>query len=133
MKLLLLALAFSSGLALACDCYLGDVSEKYRDSASVFLGTVDEVVYLGEENALGDELIVVTFSVLQSWKGASGTVTLNTAYNRSSCSGYWFRESETYLVYAYDIDGKLDTKYCGGVVPTASAEALDSDVSELNA
>ena len=41
-----------------------------------------------------------------------------------------FETGETYLVYAYRIDGDLGTDYCGRTKPLSYA---GSDVSELNA
>ena len=44
----------------------------------------------------------MTFEVYRWWKGPpKKSVVLHTIYNKWSCEGYFFKEGEEYLVFAY--------------------------------
>lgn len=124
---------FQAAYVCACSCNLGSVQEKFQNSERVFFGKIESIKYLEEKNKSGDEKIIVQFSVSKSWKGGSDEVILNTAYNGISCQGYWFKESQEYLVYAYSQKGRLDTRYCGGVFQVEPKDMLQKEISELNA
>ena len=115
----------------ACDCYLGDTETKNREAVRVFLGAVKSIEYTGEQNWFGDEHTIVTFSISRSWKGGSAQVVLETTDNGAGCTGYWFEERKEYLVYLYDVNGSLDTYYCGGVIPASDTELVEHEVSAL--
>ena len=119
--------------AVACSCRLGPVDKKLSNSESVFLGKVRTIVVLDEKNGLDEDRIIVKFNVNESFKKAESLVTLDTFDNKSSCEGYWFKEGEEYLVYAYQMKGRLSTYYCGGVIPKNIKDnsAFLSEISTL--
>lgn len=127
-----LALLICPKILFACSCSLGDVEHKLTQANSVFVGKVDSIIFIGTKNWLGDEKTRVSFSVSTVWKGDGGEIVLDTADNKRSCSGYWFDENKTYLVYAYEKDGKLNTYYCGGVIPRSEDEKFKSETDELD-
>ncbi|ATG78412.1 hypothetical protein [Pseudoalteromonas sp. 1_2015MBL_MicDiv] len=128
----LISLLIFTNIALACDCRLGEVNDKLANAKYVFIGKVSSITIKGTKSPFNEDHILVDFSVIQSWKGNNKKVTLDTVANRASCNGYWFNESQTYLVYAYDVKGKLDTYYCGGVIPKNEKSHFDSELSSLN-
>ncbi|MGH1541911.1 MAG: hypothetical protein ACRBHB_15905 [Arenicella sp.] len=132
-KVLLFAVIFLfSKTVFGCSCSLGGVKQKLEEANSIFYGKVESINYKGTENRLGDKEILVTFSIKQSWKGNNKNIILDTAFNRVSCSGYWFEENEMYLIYAYEDNGKLDTYYCGGVFPDKDKEQFDNELKKIN-
>jgi hypothetical protein len=127
--LILLLTAYNS--AIACSCRLGPVEKKLSDSESVFLGRVSTVIVLDEKNGVNEDRIIVKFDVNESFKKAESLVTLDTFDNKASCEGYWFKEGEEYLIYAYRMKERLSTYYCGGVIPKNIKDNSDF-LSELN-
>lgn len=119
--------------ALACSCTLGDVSQKLSEAQDVFVGKVTSVIAKGSSNDFGEERVLVSFSVDESWKGnAAGPIVLDTVHNGVSCLGYWFKENLSYLVYTYQVDGKLDTYVCGGVIAKDPIEDFNQEVQALH-
>jgi hypothetical protein len=112
-----LILLLAQSYALACSCHLGTVEDKLKNAESVFIGKSRGVIVLDEKNELGEDRIIVKLDVMQAFKNADSLITLDTFNNSSSCEGYWFKEGQEYLVYAYKIDDRLSTLYCGGVIP----------------
>ncbi|WP_444916854.1 hypothetical protein [Microbulbifer sp. JMSA003] len=112
-----LILLLAQSHALACSCHLGSVEDKLKNAESVFIGKSREVIVLDEKNELDEDRIIVKLDVLQTFKNADSLITLDTLNNSSSCEGYWFKEGQEYLIYAYKIEDKLSTLYCGGVIP----------------
>ena len=113
---LLIAL-LTNNVTLACDCDLGSVDDKVNNAESVFLGKVRSVNILGEKNSLGENRIIVEFDVTIPFKGSDSPITLDTFDNTVSCEGYWFKKGKEYLVYTYEVEERLSTFYCGGVLP----------------
>jgi hypothetical protein len=110
----LLSILFSTPI-FACSCSMGSTKDAFNTSDSVFTGRVKSVEYLNSANVFGDRNIIVHFENPTIFKGDDQPV-LHTAHNGSGCTGYWFKEGEEYLVYAFDRgDGLLDTMWCGGV------------------
>ena len=128
----ILIVAFTSTGAFACSCYLGDIKQKYDEAVSVFIGQVKSVEFTGKRNDLGDKKTIVIFSVQKAWKNGKTEIILNTANNEVSCSGYWFKEKETYLIYAYEHEGNLDTYYCGGVMPKNEENEFINETTTLD-
>lgn len=117
---------------LACSCMLGDAEQKLAEAEHVFIGQVISITHKGTKNSFGDEETQVIFKVLESWKGQTNKITLDTANNGVGCIGYWFKSHNIYLVYAYRVDGKqLDTYYCGGVYPITNIEFI-AEIIALN-
>lgn len=108
----------------ACSCSMGSTKDAFKSSNSVFTGKVKRVEYLNSANAFGDQNIIVEFENPTVFKGEDQPV-LHTAHNGSGCTGYWFKEGEEYLVYAFDRgDGLLDTMWCGGVQAKSEDEKI---------
>lgn len=132
--LLTLALfCLSSPLAYACSCSMGSVKEKFKSSFSVFSGKVKKIDYLQSANGFGDQNIIVYFENPVVYKGGKNT-TLDTAYNGAGCTGYWFKEGEEYLIYAFKRgDGSLDTMWCGGVISKSeNHKAFNKEIKKLS-
>lgn len=100
----------------ACSCFLGSPEEKLANFDSVFLGKVMEIKNKGTTNALNEPEIEVKFEQIKRFKGNDEEIVLDTNFNRSSCTGYWFKEDQTMLIYAAKFKGKLDVMWCGGVI-----------------
>lgn len=121
----------ASSYSLACSCHLGSVEDKLKDAESVFLGKVRSVVVLDEKNGFGENRVIVKLDVEKSFKNADTLITLDTFDNRVSCEGYWFKEGQEYLVYAYKVEDRLSTLYCGGVL-SKDAKKDSIFLKELN-
>jgi hypothetical protein len=111
---------------------LGGVEQKFDKAKNIFVGQVNSVKFTGRKNSLGDKKTIVKFLVKKSWKGEGDEITLYTAHNRMSCSGYWFKEEHKYLVYAYEEKGKLNTYICGGVIPESENELFRYESTALD-
>ena len=120
-----------SKLSFACSCNIGNVEEKYKTHVSVFLGKVTEIYFYNSKNKMGDQRIKVKFDILNQWKGSKTQNQLFTVYNESSCWGYWFKEGEEYVIYAFEEDGKLNTWWCGGVI--SKKDVPEQFAKEFNA
>ena len=108
---------FIAPISWACSCNAGDVAKKYTDHVSIFQGTVTEVIFYDSEDSFGDQHIKVTFEIEKQWKGEPSQKQLFTVFNRASCFGYWFKEKERYIVYAFEEGESLNAWWCGGVIP----------------
>jgi len=129
--IILLIITLANGYAIACSCNLGSVDKKFNEAYSVFIGKVREIIIQDKENRFGEQSILVTLSIEQSFKNAKKSITLDTFNNRVSCEGYWFKEKHEYLVYAYEKAGRLSVLYCGGVLPKDSKQC-SAFLKELN-
>ena len=87
---------------LACSC-VGPTGKKALEGASsAFSGKVTKVEYLDPDGLRVEPRIIVTFEVYRWWKGPlKKTAVLHTIYNKWTCEGYFFKEGEEYLVFAY--------------------------------
>ncbi|MFC3122947.1 hypothetical protein [Agaribacter flavus] len=116
----------------ACSCDLGSPEDKLATFDSVFLGKLIEIKNKGTTNAFNEPEIEVTFEQIRRFKGTDKDVVLDTNFNRASCTGYWFKEGQTMLVYASLNDGKLDVMWCGGViVKEENPEQLQNELIAL--
>jgi hypothetical protein len=118
----------------ACTCAeTRGVEETFERSSAVFSGKATKVEEFSPGSPeTGDALLglgPVTFEVQEAWKGASGDSVVVYGQGPGVSCGLDFERGETYLVYAYRIDGDLGTDYCGRTKPLSYA---GSDVSELN-
>ena len=135
MKKLLLfaALLLWQSATWACSYYIGAVSEKYKNHLSIFHGKVVEIVFYDKQDFFGDTHIKVTFDITQQWKGRPEQNVLLTVYNGSSCYGYWFREGQNYIVYAFEDGETLNAWWCGGVISESdSPKEFKSEIRDLN-
>lgn len=123
---------FSSMSTYACSCSAGSVKDKFKSSFSVFSGKANKIDYLQSANGFGDQNIIVYFENPIVYKGGKNT-TLDTAYNGAGCTGYWFKEGEEYLIYAFKRDdGSLDTMWCGGVISKSeNHKAFNKEIKKI--
>ena len=94
--------------------------ERLRTSNAVFTGRVLEI-----RESEGTQ--VVKFDVSKSWKyvHAKEVVVINNVHHE----GPYFRESKSYLVFAYLNNGRLITGACSG---TIDVELVSYEIDELN-
>ncbi|MBL4660331.1 MAG: hypothetical protein JKY19_08240 [Alcanivoracaceae bacterium] len=119
--------------AWACSCSIGGVKEKYDNHISIFEGKVSEIIYYDLYDSWGDQYIKVKFKTIKLWKGASNQNELLTVYNRTSCYGYWFKENQNYIIYAFEEEDHLNTWWCGGVISEkASSKEYTREIKSLN-
>ena len=114
-----IVVAFLCGSSLdtyACDCVFGGgvVCEDFWKAKAVFLGTVIEskrVIHKQDGHEWHQRL--VRLSVDEAFTGVEGPqVEILTGLGDSDC-GYGFRNTQQYLVYAYETqDGQLQTSIC---------------------
>ena len=101
-------------------CLLIAPVERLKISKAVFSGLVVEV----KES---EGVQVVKFSVAKSWKHVrAGEVTVTNLVHHE---GPYFRQGKSYLVYAYDREGKLSTGGCSG---TLEVEFARDDIRQLD-
>lgn len=122
-----------TSLTWACSCNIGDVNKKFEDHVSIFKGKVNEVIFYDSTDMFGDQHIKVTFDIEKQWKGSPDQNTLHTVYNGMSCYGYWFKENQRYLIYAFERDGELNAWICGGIIEDSDdGTGLDEEIQKLN-
>ncbi|OHA86318.1 MAG: hypothetical protein A3A90_01880 [Candidatus Zambryskibacteria bacterium RIFCSPLOWO2_01_FULL_35_19] len=87
---------------MACSCGPSTVQENVKWADVIFAGEATKVEYIeADSDALDEPRIIVTFTVSQFWKGdVRKTIILHTTYNKYSCGGYYFEESQKFIVYA---------------------------------
>jgi len=98
--------------------------------SAVFLGTVVAVgpsARTPQSNVFGD-MLDVTLSVQESYKGASSKqIVVTTASSESAC-GFPFKKGEQYVVYASEYERKLFTSICQRTLP---AKVVEKDLGYL--
>lgn len=130
--LFLMFLTFSP-VTFSCSCSIGDVEEKFDEHVSVFMGTVKKITFYDSNDAFGDQRIKVEFELEKQWKGEPSQNVLFTVFNSVSCYGYWFKENQRYVVYAFNEDQSLNAWWCGGVISEAdSKEQFMEELDVLN-
>jgi hypothetical protein len=109
--------------AFACSCVPPPPPvEALEQSDAVFSGKVLKVEQ--DDSGYGK---IVTFRMLESWKGRkSRTVKVSTADNSAAC-GYAFRVGKKYLVYAHG-EEELHTNIC---TRTRALDNADGDLEAL--
>lgn len=117
----------------ACNCNIGDAAEKFQKHTSIYQGIVSEVIFFDSEDAFGDQHIKVTFEIEKQWKGEPSQNQLTTVYNGASCFGYWFKEKQRYIIYAFEEGEHLNTWWCGGVISEfENTNDFKSEIIKLN-
>ena len=114
--LLILTVSLLPFASLACSCHLGSAKEKFEMFDSVFVGKVVDIQQKGTTNQFNEAEVLVNFQQIMRFKGKDEDTVLDTNINGSSCTGYWFKKGQTMLIYASEMNGKLDVMWCGGVV-----------------
>ncbi len=123
----LLALTLlSAAEAYACSCMFGGgaVCQDYWQASSVFLGTViDSKVVTVKRGEYDTQQRVVRLSLDETFRGVEGAqVEVHTGLGGGDC-GFSFKQSQQYLVYATDFEGKLYTGICSRTKEIAKAVA----------
>jgi hypothetical protein len=129
---------------LACDCKkTPDASAALKEAHAVFSGRFIAAEYrpdifngfrrtmkVREGTKTEYEVLVLKFEIERMWKGSPDKeLILITETTRDATGGEWhsdceyeFREGERYLVYAYHLEGGLETNTCTRTKPLAQAE-----------
>lgn len=131
---LILMLSFGSvEQVLACSCFPEKpICEAFGDAKAIFVGEVIEgnsVESLSERLKNNSKDLSFTFKVTQNFLGTeeNKNIVVHTGFGFGDC-GVPFQNGETYLVYAYEFDGKLKTTIC---TRTRLAARVDKDFDEL--
>ena len=106
---------FSPVAAEACSCItLGPPCQSYWNTPIVFSGRVVEIKNpeVVENQFPVYQKKIVRFAVSQAFRGVSGTtMEVATGMGGGDC-GYDFKPNESYLVYAFIFEGKIQTGIC---------------------
>lgn len=111
--------------AAACSCVRqGPPCEDYWTAAAIFRGRVDSITAVASSAAAPVKSRTVRFTILESFKGTTGsTVDVRTVVGGAIC-GYRFTKGREYLVYAaVEPDGALTTSICWRTRPADRAQA----------
>jgi hypothetical protein len=119
--------ADSSRCGQVCRCTSAPTAQQGLAGAdAVFLGHAT-TIHRATGNLFGKPS-VVSFTVMQSWKGSqSRTITVQTGTGGGDC-GFVFVKDSAYLVYANLHNGVLETSTC---TRTALASAAMQDIAVL--
>jgi len=124
---------FPAGKAYACSCANGTAKEKLERSESVFVGKVVQKGWLTKKID-GFKSRQYTFKVEKAWKGVDKKrISVYSLDGASDSCGYAFKQSESYLVYASETDGRLLTSLCSGNVPISAAASEVEQLGEATA
>jgi len=120
LALVALANVVSPTCAFACRCRPpGPPADALASATSVFSGRVTALA--GAVDSGGPDPVQATFAVTRVWKGAGQpTVVVVTPASSASC-GFAFAQGQEYLVYASEIEGRLQTIVCSRTAPIAAA------------
>ena len=130
---LILVLTFINHQLLACSCDIGDVSKKFEEHVSIFQGVVTDLIFYKQEDVFGDQYIKIIFDIEKQWKDKPNQNQLHTVYNKSSCYGYWFKEKQRYIIYAFEEGETLNVWWCGGVVSEyGNKKSYKEEIDALN-
>jgi len=119
---------------LTCSCFAVAGRKALPTAAAMFTGKATIVEFLETDTKRNEPAILVTFEVLEVWKGpVQETLRLRTIYNRWTCGGYYFKEGETYLVTAHQVNSSAgqDDIELGGVNPCGGTRELDKAAEVL--
>lgn len=138
-RVLLALLLAASGIGLlvpapsahACSCAPpGSAQEAMQRQSAVFSGKVTNIarpLYAGSSAAP----VRVTIKVDDVWKGQIGSRTVvTTALSGASCGYEGFREGESYVVFASEHSGRLETGLCSLTQPLAAASDVLNELGE---
>jgi hypothetical protein len=126
-------LAVSAVAAVACSCAGTQVPcQAFGEASAVFVGTViDSSVIAVKRGDYDRKTRVVRLTIDSSFRGVEGAeVEVQTGMGGGDC-GFGFVQTQQYLVYAYEHDGKLSTGICTRTRPIARAAEDLSYIQEL--
>lgn len=116
----------AAGTSLACSCTESidpiekQVTDSYENSAAIFSGKVTSI----RRTADGYD-VIVTLSVIESWKGTNGKrIKVRTAKDSSMC-GYHFELGKEYLVYAHGTARDLGVGNCSRTTSLADMTDIE--------
>jgi Carboxypeptidase regulatory-like domain len=116
-------LTLSAGEALACSC-AGTLTpcQAYGEASAVFVGTViDSRTTTIKRGNYDSQRRAVRLSVDSPFRGVEGAeVEVQTGLGGGDC-GFRFVQTQQYLVYAYEHEGKLSTGICTRTRPISKA------------
>jgi hypothetical protein len=123
----LLALSLLSvAEAYGCDCMFGGgaVCQDYWKAAAVFVGTViDSKVVTVKRGDYDTQQRLVRLSLDETFRGVEGAqVEILTGMGGGDC-GFGFKQTQQYLVYAVEFEGKLYTGICNRTKEISKAAA----------
>jgi hypothetical protein len=116
-------LAVSAGKAWACSCAGTEVPcQAYGQASAVFVGTViDSRTITVRHGNYDSQRLSVLLSIDSPFRGVEGAqVEVQTGLGGGDC-GFGFVQTQQYLVYAYEHEGKLSTGICSRTRPIARA------------
>lgn len=116
-------LAVSAGKVIACSCAGTQVPcQAYGEASAVFVGTVIESRTITVKRGNYDsKQRVVRFTIDSPFRGVEGAeVEVQTGLGGGDC-GFGFVQTQQYLVYAYEHEGKLSTGICTRTRPITRA------------
>ena len=123
--------------ARACSCVGPSGLDILPSNAAVYTGRVVSIEYLEPDTKSSEPPIRVTFDVSEVWKGPlRNTMILDTIYNKYSCSGYFFKTGQRYLVAATTITrdkGKSDVADVEGVFLCGGTSTLSGAAENIEA
>ena len=112
---ILLCLAGSAGVSMACTCMhlRGEPAEAFTAASAVFSGKVIEITE-GKSSfpESGVKELAIKIRVEKSWKLIRKDEVLVVTVNTSNLCGFPFEIGERYLVYGYGGEDKLITDIC---------------------
>jgi hypothetical protein len=120
LALVALASVVNPTCVFACRCRPpGSPADALASATSVFSGRVTALA--GAVDSGGPDPVQATFAVTGVWKGADQpTLVVVTPASSASC-GFAFAQGQEYLVYASEVDGRLQTIACSRTAPIAVA------------
>lgn len=115
----------------ACSCaQLGSAQQAMQQHAAVFSGKVTKMdrPLVARSSAAP---VRITIKVDDVWKGqVSSRTVVTTALSGASCGYEGFREGESYVVFASEHSGKLETGLCSLTQPLAAAGDVLNELGE---
>ncbi len=111
-------LLIGTSIALPCSCNDISVKKALKKSEYAFIGKVNSITkrdiidstttYKGKTNYFDYSLYDFEFEIIEIYKGENKTklITLTTTGTEDDCGGY-YKENETYLIYAYTTNANL--------------------------
>ena len=127
--LLTILLVLTTSRVLACSGFTLSFWDAYTAAEAVFSGNI---INIGTPPMYGD--VKVTFHVLKAWKGPKDEYLVVTTAGGVTACGIPFEDrlrggTDTFLVYAYDDDGNLNTHAFSRTAPLSAA---GEDIMKLN-
>lgn len=114
----------------ACSCAIASPNQEFTKSDAVFQGKVinKETSRTALFTKSSDDPVYVTFLVEKVWKGIdTKNIMVQTALSEASC-GFNFHKNQKYIVYATEMDGKLQVQLCSRTNELAKA---NEDIQHL--